>query len=151
MMTTRIKPRRKQTRSQARKTKTKSLQNNYGKRFWGDDMLDIIKQAALEAMGASMPMQLLEATVLTPPPALSIQIGLDTKNPIPAEMIQVAEHLTNHTREVEFEGDFEIDGVVQEATFKGAMIFTDELQAGEKVAVISVQGGQSFYIAGRVM
>ncbi|MGF6357085.1 hypothetical protein ABIE27_005024 [Paenibacillus sp. 4624] len=114
-------------------------------------MLDIIKQAAVAAVQAGSPVQLLEATVLTPPPALSIQIGLDTKNPIPAELLQVAEHLTNHTRKVELEGDFEFGGVVQEGTFKGAMIFTDELQPGERVVVMSVQGGQSFYIAGRAV
>jgi len=112
-------------------------------------MLDIIKQAALAAVNASNPVQLLNAVVLTAPPALSIQIGLDSKNPIPADLIQVAEHLTNHTREVEFEGDFEFGGTTQEATFKGSMIFTDELQAGERIIVMSVQGGQSYYIAGR--
>ncbi|MDT9719121.1 DUF2577 family protein [Paenibacillus sp. ClWae2A] len=126
-------------------------------------MLDIIKKAAVAAMEAAGPVQLLEATVLTPPPGLSIQIGLDTKNPIPAEMLSVSERLTSYEREVELEGDFEIEGVLQtsdysgdgkisgEGTFSGVIKFVDELQAGEKVLVMSFQGGQSFYIAERLV
>ncbi|MDN8592018.1 DUF2577 family protein [Paenibacillus sp. 11B] len=126
-------------------------------------MLDIIKQAAVAAVAAAGPVQLLEATVLTPPPALSIQIGLDSKNPIPAEMLSVSERLTSYTREVEIEGDFEMEGTIQTSDYSGdgkisgsgicsgTVTFLDELRAGEKVLVMSFQGGQSFYIAERLV
>ncbi|MGN7309073.1 DUF2577 family protein, partial [Bacillus subtilis] len=125
--------------------------------------LDIIKQAAVAAVAAAGPVQLLEATVLTPPPALSIQIGLDSKNPIPAEMLSVSERLTSYTREVEIEGDFEMEGTIQTSDYSGdgkisgsgicsgTVTFLDELRAGEKVLVMSFQGGQSFYIAERLV
>lgn len=126
-------------------------------------MLDIIKQAAVAAVQAGSPVQLLEATVLTPPPTLSIQIGLDTKNPIPAEMLSVSERLTSYTRDVEIEGDFEIEGTIQTDEYSGngklkgsglcsgTVMFLDELKAGDRVLVMSFQGGQSFYIAERLV
>lgn len=126
-------------------------------------MLDIIKQAAVAAVAAAGPVQLLEATVLTPPPALSIQIGLDTKNPIPASMLSVSERLTSYEREAELEGDFEIEGTLQTTeytgtgkitgagTFSGKVKFINELKAGDKVLVMSVQGGQSFVISERLV
>ncbi|WKL00918.1 DUF2577 family protein [Paenibacillus amylolyticus] len=126
-------------------------------------MLDIIKKAAVAAMEAAGPVQLLEATVLTPPPGLSIQIGLDTKNPIPAEMLSVSERLTSYTREVEIEGDFEMEGTIQTDEYSGngkitgssicsgTVTFLDELKAGDKVLVMSVQGGQSYVISERLV
>lgn len=106
-------------------------------------MLDTIKKAALAAMEAAGPVQLLEATVLTPPPALSIQIGLDTKNPIPSSMIMVAEYLTKHVRKVRVATS---EDALDAATDQFVR-FEDELQAGDKVLVISFQGGQFFHIA----
>ena len=126
-------------------------------------MLDIIKKAAIQAMEAAGPVQLLEATVLTPPPALSIQIGLETKNPIPASMLSVSERLTSYEREAELEGDFEIEGSLETAeytgkgkisgsgTFIGKIKFPGQLKAGNKVLVMSVQGGQSFVISERLV
>ncbi|WP_307415077.1 DUF2577 family protein [Paenibacillus sp. W2I17] len=126
-------------------------------------MLDIIKKAAVAAMEAAGPVQLLEATVLTPPPAISIQIGLDSKNPIPAAMLSFSERLTSYEREAELEGEFEIDGTLQTAdysgnakisgggTFSGKIKFINELKAGDKVLIMSFQGGQSFYIAERLV
>lgn len=126
-------------------------------------LLEIIKQAAIDAMNAAGPVQLLEATVLTPPPALSIQIGLDTKNRIPASMLSVSERLTSYEREAELEGDFDIEGTLQTTeysgsakisgagTFKGKVKFPGELKAGDKVLVTSVQGGQSFVISERLV
>lgn len=119
--------------------------NNSGKRYWGDGMLDVIKQAAVAAVEAAGPVKLLEATVLTPPPGLSIQLGLDTKNPIPAEMLIVDEGLTKGVRKIRVASTE--DGL--ESATDQYIRYEDELQAGDKVLVISVQGGQSFYIAAK--
>lgn len=108
-------------------------------------MLEVIKQAAVAAVEAAGPVKLLEATVLTPPPGLSIQLGLDTKNPIPSEMLIVDEGLTKQVRKVRVSSTEE--GL--ESASDQYIRYEDELQVGDKVLVISVQGGQSFYIAAK--
>ena len=100
----------------------------------------IVKEAARQAVNSSMPLRVLEAVVVSPPPALSIQLAGDRRMIIPAELLLVAQHLTPHSRML----DRELDN-------SDILNFEDELKAGDQVLTLAVQGGQSYYIADRVV
>lgn len=119
-------------------------------------MMDVIKQAALDAIRSTLPMEALEATVVSPEPELAIQIKGDTRITIPKEMLIVNAQLLPHKREIKVDGTkikFVDDEKVPWDHFwsEGEIEFTDTLEAGDKVLVLAIQGGQSFYIAERVV
>jgi hypothetical protein len=102
-------------------------------------MIQTIKKIAIEAVESMQPLELMEAEVTSASPNLEIKLKSNAKLLIPNELINVAEHLTNHKRQIRVNG-----GTVQ--TYE----FMDELKVGDKIMVASYQGGQSFFIVDRV-
>ena len=124
-------------------------------------MLDIIKRNALKGVNASGPVELIGAVVTQAPPELAIQLKNDSKLPIPKEIIVVAEHLTRHERKMQIKSSA-IEGFTKSADnhthgyesidmTEAEVTFLDELKAGDEVLVVSLQGGQAYYIADRVV
>lgn len=97
-----------------------------------------IKKIVLEVINTLGIVRVVESTVVSARP-LSIQLGNNKKMKLPSDVLIVAEHLTNHTREIRVNG-----GTVQ--TYE----FMDGLKTGDKVMVAVIQGGQSFFIIDRV-
>lgn len=133
-------------------------------------MLDIIKRAALKGVNAGGPVELMEAVVIQAPPGLLIRLKSDSKLLIPKDIIIVAEHLTRHDRVVTIEhaemaerdlGDKTENDYLDTddkappyTTYKHSYVkltFEDVLKEGDEVLVISLQGGQFYYIADRVI
>jgi hypothetical protein len=98
----------------------------------------LIKKIALEAMNASSPLRFMEATVVSAPPDLKIELRDNDKLIIPTDLIIVSEYLSKHTRQIRVNG-----GTPQ--TYE----FMDELKSGDRVMVAAIQGGQSFFILDR--
>lgn len=101
-------------------------------------MKNKIKSIVLETLGTINPVTFVECVVINENP-LSIRLGNDSRMILPSGVLIVAEHLTNHSRQVRING-----GTVQTHEFM------DGLKKGEKVMVAAVQGGQSFFIIDRV-
>ncbi len=101
-------------------------------------MKNKIKSIVLETLGTINPVSFVECVVVNENP-LSIRLGNDSRMILPSSVLIVAEHLTNHTRQVRVNGR-----TVQ------IYEFMDELKKGETVMVAAVQGGQSFFIMDRV-
>lgn len=97
-----------------------------------------MKNIVLEVLETISPVSLIECVVVNDSP-LRIRLGNDSRMILPSDVLIVAEHLTNHTRQVRING-----GAVQTHEFM------DGLKKGEKVMVAIVQGGQSFFIIDRV-
>lgn len=85
-------------------------------------MLQVIKEAALEGVGAASPVQLMEAVVTQVPPEIQIMLKGDAKSLMPKEVIIVAERLVE-----------------------------SGIKVGDEVIVASLQGGQFFYILDRTI
>ncbi|WP_018752168.1 DUF2577 family protein [Paenibacillus sanguinis] len=84
-------------------------------------LVQVVKEAARQAVDSAMPLRILEAVVVSPPPALSIQLAGDQRMIIPAELLLVAERLETG------------------------------LRTGDEVLIFAVQGGQTYYLADRVV
>lgn len=94
-------------------------------------MLEIIKRAAIEAVGAAKPFSFTYGTVTkTSPLTISIDQKLELK---PAQLL-----LTNAVREYAAE------------TSAGKIILKMGLKLGEKVLLLRIQGGQSYIVLDRL-
>ncbi|OLN21846.1 hypothetical protein BTO30_12560 [Domibacillus antri] len=104
-------------------------------------MLREILLAAQTNNEANRPVRLIPADVVTPAPDLKIRLWNDDKQIYKSEHFIIPESLTKHTKQVT------IDGVVSSCTFN------DELQAGDELMVVSLQGLDStkFFILDRVI
>jgi len=99
-------------------------------------MINIIKQAALEAVEASAPVQVLFGTVESVSP---LTVRVDQRFTLPKEFLVVPEHLTDYTVKIEFTGS-----EAREATVYSA------LKTGEGVLLLRMQGGQKYVILDRI-
>lgn len=106
-------------------------------------MINVIKQAAVQAVNSTNPVQLVEAEVVTSFPDIKIRLDNNKKLVIPKELIIVPEHLTQHKKNVVINDEAANRNV--ELTYK------DELKAGDKVMAIRFQGGQQFFIIDKII
>ena len=100
------------------------------------NMLNIIKQAALEAVEASAPVQVLYGTVESASP---LSVRVDQRFTLSKKFLVVPEYLTDYTVKIEFTGS-----EAREATVYNA------LKAGETVLLLRMQGGQKYVILDRI-
>ncbi|MBG9657813.1 DUF2577 domain-containing protein [Cytobacillus firmus] len=128
-------------------------------------MLDNVKKAAVKAVEATNPVNVLYGTVEKAKP---LEIRIHEKLKLTEEFLDVAEHLTRHERIVTIEHE-ELAvrelGDKKEADFldtddKAApvtkykhsyvkMVFEDGLKKGDKVVLLRVQGGHRFLVIDR--
>lgn len=104
------------------------------------------------ARGSQMPVQFALATVVTPPPGISVRLDGDTVD-TPTEGIVLAEQLTDHTRVISFTGD--VSGNVtgtQPGTLQNLQVTKKEmtihsnLKAGDRVICGIGNNGQTVYV-----
>lgn len=88
---------------------------------------------SIEAQEAQKPVLFFEAHVIQTSP-LRIMIKNDRKLELEGKVLRVAEHLRSHTRTMR------IDGELKQVEIQG------KLTIGNRVMVVSVQGGQSVFI-----
>lgn len=121
----------------------------------------MIKKLSLESFNSSSPLQFFEGVVHSAPPNIQIKLKDNPKLIIPRKFIRISEHLTRHSRTVNISssnitsslsrsGDPEHAHDVNSLSLNGATLnFTDELKKGDKIMVVAIQGGQSFFIIDR--
>lgn len=78
------------------------------------------------------------ATVTAPPPAIAIKVD-NVPIVFDAADLIIAEHLTEHKRTVSIGGGEPVE-----------MIVESPLQAGDRVIVASMSGGQAYVVVGKV-
>lgn len=128
-------------------------------------MLETMKKAAVAAVEASNPVNLIYGTVIKSKP---IEIEIHKDLVLTEEFLDIAEHLTRHERIVTIEhnemavrelGDkteidyLDTDNKEYPATsYKHSyvkMIFEDGLKINEKVVLVRMQGGHKFLVFDR--
>lgn len=122
-------------------------------------MVDAIKRAALEAVESNKPCDLRFGTVVTDNP-LSIRIS--EQFTLPQAVLIVPEHLTKHETKITITNDYgwktqDEKTCADTETHKHKILSTEqkvlvhnELKVGDKVVLIRMQGGQFYYVAGRI-
>ncbi|MGN9864723.1 MULTISPECIES: DUF2577 domain-containing protein [Bacillus] len=98
---------------------------------------DAIKELALGAVESESPVDVLPAEVVSASP-LSIRIRDNDKLVIPSDLLVVAEHLTEHTRQIELDGE------------KKTIRFYNQLNKGDYVMIAAMPGGQSFFVIDKI-
>jgi len=97
------------------------------------EIANTIKRLSIDAYDMQKPVQFLEARVLQVSP-LSIRVKGDKKLDLSGNVLRVAEHLRTHTQTAK------IDGESKEIEFQS------KINAGDRVMIASVQGGQSVFV-----
>lgn len=95
-------------------------------------MLSTIKQAALDALEASKPVAVMTGTVTKTNP---LEVNVDQRFTLDADFLIVPESLTRYTITI---GNSEY-------------VIRSGLQAGDRVILLRVQGGQKFLILDKVV
>lgn len=95
------------------------------------NMIQIIKQAAMEAVTASSPASILYGTVIGVSP---MSINIDQKFTISSDFIVLTRNVTDYKVKIE------IDGVEKEVKVK------NHLSNGDRVILLQEQGGQRFVV-----
>ncbi|WP_046180393.1 DUF2577 family protein [Domibacillus tundrae] len=104
-------------------------------------MLGTILKAAQENGEANRPVRLIPADVVTPAPNLKIRLMNDDKLIMEGEHFIIPESLTKHTKQVTINGT------------NNSITFHNELQAGDELMVVSLQGldAAKYYVLDRVI
>ncbi len=122
-------------------------------------MVDAIKRAAMDAVESSKPCDLRFGTVATEVP-LSIRIS--EQFTLPQAALIVPEHLTKHETKITIKPEYnwktqDEKTCNEEETHKHQILSNEqkvtihnELKVGDKVVLIRMQGGQFYYVAGRI-
>lgn len=122
-----------------------------------NDLVRAIKQAAMDAVQAAKPMNLLYGTVVSASP---LQIQTEQKIILDADQLIVPESLTDHKVQVQVSwetgsksgGSGESSFSAHTHTVSGKKIMTvlNGLKAGDKVILIRQQSGQTFFVCDRI-
>lgn len=121
------------------------------------DLLNLIKQAALDAVEASDPVKTWYGTVTSEKP---LKIQVDQMMELTEEFLVLTRNVTDYTVEMEVNHQVEkMSGGGGDPSFtshihqyKGTKPFKvlNALKVGEKVIMISTQGGQKFIVLDRM-
>lgn len=100
-------------------------------------LLDIVKQAALDAMDNEQPCDLRYGTVISVDP---LKIRVTSVLILPSSVLVVPERLTNYSVSI-------TDKVLDETK---TITINNALNVGDKVALLRKHGGQSYFILDRI-
>lgn len=103
------------------------------------DLIAIIKQAAIDAVNANKPTDIVEGTVISSSP---LKIQVSQMQTLESDFLIIADSLTDKQIDVTVNWQYE--------TGKKKMTIHNALKKGDKVIMIRAQGGQSFYVVGRL-
>lgn len=112
------------------------------------NLIQIIKQAAMEAVEASSPTKILFGTVVTTSP---LSIKIDQKFTIPEEFLVLTRNVMDYTIEMTVDHVTEKEEEHSHA-YKGKKKFTihNGLKIGDKVILLQEQGGQKYVVLDKV-
>lgn len=110
-------------------------------------MLEAIKQAALGAMDAAGPVivQLGSVTQINP-----LKVMVDQRLELTEDFFLLSESLTKLELDLKHTHSITGSGLTQEA-LKDKIILRKELEAGDKLLLLRMQGGQRYVILDRVV
>ncbi len=119
--------------------------------------VELIKRAAVDAVEAAKPVQLLFGTVISVSP---LQIQTDQKAIYTEKMLVLTRNVTDYTVFMTMEHETEMqDGTGEEPPFaehrhayqgKKSFLVHHALQAGERVVLMRMQNGRKFVVLDRV-
>lgn len=108
-------------------------------------MIDIIKKAGVDAVGANNPVNILFGEVLS---LEEFKIRIDQKLILPKEFFIIPEGLTRY--EVDLEHNHNITEGISSNSLK-KLVIREGLKQGDKVLLLRVQGGQQYVILDKVV
>lgn len=113
------------------------------------NMIEIIKTAAIDAVGASNPVAIIFGTVVSASPLkvnIEQRLTLDESHLILSSMVRdyQVDVTLDHMTEIE-------SGHSHQVTGKKTMTVHNRLKTGETVMLIQIQGGQKYVILDRVV
>lgn len=115
-------------------------------------MIEIIKKAVQQGIdGAALP-GLMEGEVVSSSP-LKIRIKRNSKLVIPRELLVVPENLTNRTIKASISASYVSTSSENFSNFNAnnaSITINNALKTGDKVMLISFEGGQKYYILDRI-
>jgi len=116
-------------------------------------MIDIIQKAIKQGIMNAGLVGVMEGDVVSAPPNLKIKLKNNSKLVIPKELLVVPEHLTTHSKICDISCSNVSTSLENFSNFNanGASVtFKNALKSGDKVMLISFEGGQRFYIMDRI-
>lgn len=122
-------------------------------------LVDVIKRASLDAVESQKPCDLRFGTVISASP---LKIRVTEQFVLPESTLIVPEHLTKHETKITITDEYgwkteEEKTCETTETHRHKILSTEqkvlihnELKVGDKVVLIRMQGGQFYYVAGRI-
>lgn len=113
-----------------------------------NELVQLIKQAAVDAVGANNPSGFYFGTVVSASP---IKIKIDAKLVLGAAQLVLTRSVTTYTVPVDVTWETETkEGHIHNVTGKKEMTIHNELAAGDSVILARVQGGQKYIVIDKV-
>ncbi len=109
-------------------------------------LLDIIKTAGMDAVGASNPVNIIFGEVMTTAP---LSVNIDQRFTLPAEFLILPESLSKYEVDLKHSHSAS-DGQTGEALTE-KLVIRAGLKTGDKVLLIRVQGGQQYVVLDKVV
>lgn len=109
-------------------------------------MLNAIRKAALSAMEAGSPIALLFGEVIGRNP---LEVSVDQRFILDADFLVVPESLTRYEIDIRHTHSYN-EGTTGEA-LSGKLQIRRELEVGDKLVMLRMQGGQKYFIVDRVV
>ncbi|EHQ92131.1 DUF2577 domain-containing protein [Desulfosporosinus youngiae] len=113
-------------------------------------LLDVIKAAGIDAVGASNPVNVMFGEILTISP---LSVKVDQRFTLPADFLIVPESLTRYEVDLTHSHQYTDDGSSRTTAtaLTTKLIIRPGLKVGDKVLLLRVQGGQKFVILDKVV
>lgn len=113
-------------------------------------LLDVIKTAGMDAVGASNPVTVMYGEVITVNP---LSVKVDQRFTLPADFLQVPESMTRLEIDLKHVHPYTDNGSVRSTSeaLVEKIVIRPGLEAGDKVLLLRVQGGQKFVILDKVV
>ncbi|EHQ92089.1 DUF2577 domain-containing protein [Desulfosporosinus youngiae] len=113
-------------------------------------LLDVIKAAGMDAMGASNPVTIMFGEVAAVDP---LSVRVDQRFTLPADFLIVPESLIKYELDLMHTHQYTDSGSSRETSeaLNSKVIIRPGLKVGDKVLLLRVQGGQKFVILDKVV
>ena len=103
--------------------------------YSADDLIKLIKKAAVEAVNASKPANVVFGKVISTAP---LKIKIDQKLILTSAQLVLAKSVTNYRLSVTIDGDYK------------TMTVNNALQNGDEVIMMQVSGGQKYIVIDKI-
>lgn len=113
-------------------------------------MLNAIKQAAMDAVAASNPVNLLYGEVILDDP---LKVNVDQRFTLTADFLVLTERVTEYKIDVSHIHEYIYDGDLRDTSvaLEEKIVIRRGLEIGDKVLLLRMQGGQKYVVLDRVV